>query len=65
MSPDLLTASQLAQRLTVKTRTVQQWQRSGLIPAVRLSAKIIRYDLEKVVDALERRQPTRKAVDHA
>ena len=53
---DLLTADQLADRIAVKPRTVRDWTRAGLIPAVRLTRKVIRYDFDEVVAALEERQ---------
>lgn len=56
MNSDLLRATQLAERLGVKPRTVNAWRRAGIIPATRLSPKVIRYELEKVVNALEERQ---------
>jgi excisionase family DNA binding protein len=49
MEHDLLTAEQLAERLGVKSRTVKEWLRAGIIPATRLTPKVIRYDLEQVV----------------
>jgi excisionase family DNA binding protein len=63
MDHDLLTAEQLAERLGVKPRTVKEWLRAGLIPATRLTPKVIRYDLEQVVTALKRRQEATE-VDH-
>jgi len=39
---DLLTATELADRLRVKPSTVLDWQRAGRIPAIRLSHKILR-----------------------
>ena len=56
MNHDLLTAEQLAERLGVKPRTVRAWLRTGLIPASRLTRKVIRYDLGQVVAALKQRQ---------
>ena len=56
MDNDLLTAEQLAERLGVKPRTVKVWLRAGLIPATRLTPKVIRYDLEQVVTVLKQRQ---------
>ena len=64
MENDLLTAEELAERLGVKPRTVKGWLQTGLIPATRLTRKVIRYDLEQVVDALKRRQ-TPTEVRHA
>ena len=56
MEHDFLTAEQLAERLGVKPRTVKEWLRAGIIPATRLTPKVIRYDLEQVVSALKQRQ---------
>jgi excisionase family DNA binding protein len=51
---DLLTATELADRLRVKPSTVLDWQRTGRIPAIRLSHKILRFNLGEVVSALKR-----------
>ena len=50
---DLLTATELAERLRVKPSTVLDWQRSGRIPSIRLSHKILRFNLGDVVAALK------------
>ena len=49
---ELLTTDQLAERLHVKARTVQEWSRTGRIPAVRISAKVVRYDWCEIMKAL-------------
>ena len=49
---DLLTADELASRLRMKPSTVRDWARRGLIPAIRLSHKVVRYDLHQVVEAM-------------
>jgi excisionase family DNA binding protein len=54
--PELLTAEQLAHRLQVSPRTVKQWARTGRIPELRLSAKVRRFDLAEVVQALRPRE---------
>ncbi len=54
---DLLTATELAERLRVKPSTVLDWQRAGRIPAIRLSHKILRFNLGEVVAALKRSSP--------
>jgi excisionase family DNA binding protein len=51
---DLLTAAELADRLRVKPETVLAWHRSGRIPSIRLSYKIVRFNLGEVVAALNR-----------
>jgi len=50
---ELLTTGELAIRLRVRPRTVQHWARSGRIPAVRLSAKVVRYYFDAVLRALQ------------
>ena len=52
----LLTADELAECLKVRPGTVRQWSRRGLIPAVRLTPKVVRYEFESVVNALKTRQ---------
>ena len=54
----LETAEQLADRLKVKPDTVRGWGRKGLIPCVRITPKVIRYDPEEVVRTLTERQGT-------
>lgn len=49
---DLMTAGELAERLRVTPETVRSWARCGRIPAVRLSPKVIRFDLHAVLTAL-------------
>ena len=53
---ELLTAEELADRLRVRPETVRTWARRGTIPAVRLSPKVIRFDLQAVVEAMTSRR---------
>lgn len=70
---DLLTAAELAKRLSVKPETILRWHRSGRIPGRRLSHKVLRFCLADVVSALEGRQQVHvdsqeaagREVDHA
>lgn len=55
MRDDLLTAKELASRLKVKPTTIKKWDQSGLIPSVRLTPKVVRYDFDEVVEALQKR----------
>ena len=48
----LLTIDQLATHMQVKRRTVIAWVRRGIIPVVRPSPKVLRFDPEAVKDAL-------------
>ena len=52
MPAELITADELATRLRIRPHTVRSWTRDGKIPAVRLSAKVIRYDLGAVIELL-------------
>ena len=52
---ELLTAAELAERLGVKPGTILGWHRMGRIPARKLSNKVLRFSLPKVVAALEDR----------
>ena len=49
---ELLTATEIAVVLNVSRRTIQEWARREVIPSVRLSHKIIRFDRDAVVQAL-------------
>jgi excisionase family DNA binding protein len=49
---ELLTARELAKRLRVSPDTVRSWARRGLIPTLRLSPKVTRYNVEAVLAAL-------------
>jgi excisionase family DNA binding protein len=55
MDTELLTVNQLAERLQVRPRTVQKWARSGRLPAVLLSPKVVRFDWAAVLAALRGR----------
>lgn len=52
----LMTADEVAGRLNVRPATVRQWARRGWIPTVRLSRKVLRYNLDAVVEAMTNRQ---------
>jgi excisionase family DNA binding protein len=52
LGTELLTKTQLAARLSVAPRTVQAWARSGKIPAVKITAKVVRFDWQAVVAAI-------------
>jgi excisionase family DNA binding protein len=57
VSDDLLTAAELAERLRIKPSTAMEWQRSGRIPSIRLSHKVVRFNLREVLAALRRPTP--------
>jgi len=52
--PRLLTKRQLAEQLGVGVRTVEEFMYTRRVPVIRLSQKLVRFDLAKVVSALER-----------
>jgi predicted site-specific integrase-resolvase len=59
MNDKLLTDDQLASRLDtpgVTKRTIVSWRRAGLIPFIKLGYRTYRYDLERVLTALGRRE---------
>lgn len=48
-------AQGIAVRLGVSPETVRLWARRGLIPAVRITRKVVRFEWERVVAALRER----------
>lgn len=52
MNIDIITANELAERLKVKPETIRIWAQKGLIPSIRITPKIIRFDLIAVLKAL-------------
>jgi len=55
---DLLTAEELAQRLRLRPSTIKRWAHAGIIPFIRLSGKVVRFDPEDVEGALRKRAAT-------
>ncbi len=56
MDKELLTVEQLAERIHVRPRTVKAWLKSGRIPVVRVSAKVIRFSWSAVLATLQSKQ---------
>ena len=52
MTQPLLTAAQLAEQLGVTTATILSWARTGKIPCLRPTPRIVRFDLEAVIEKL-------------
>lgn len=53
---ELLTADELADRLRLRPSTIRRWAREGRIPAVRVTPKVVRYDLAAVLRAIRAEQ---------
>lgn len=49
---ELITANEMAERLRLRPTTVRRWARTGRIPAIRVSSKVIRFDPRAVERAL-------------
>jgi len=52
----LLTVEEMAARMQVKPTTIRFWARAGVIPALRITPKIVRFDPEAVLAAINERQ---------
>ncbi len=52
MGCELLTAEELGKRLRLTTETVRRWAREGMIPAIRISPRVVRFDPVDVEVAL-------------
>lgn len=56
---EFLTAGELAVRLGLTLDTIRRWTRDDLIPAIRVTAKVVRYDPVEVERALRERSQCR------
>ncbi len=59
---ELLTTEEIAERLRLRPDTIRLWARDGMIPAIRITGKVIRYDPVEVERALRRRSAARAKV---
>ena len=55
MPKRILTACQLADQLSLQESTIRKWAKSGLIPVIKPTPKVIRFDVGDVVAALKQR----------
>lgn len=65
---NLITAEELATNLDLKPDTIKRWARTNIIPSLKLSGKVVRFDVNEVEAALrekaaEGRRRTRKEAD--
>jgi len=51
---DFETPDELARRLRIRRSTILTWAQAGIIPSIRVSAKVIRFNPEAVDTALSR-----------
>jgi hypothetical protein len=61
---DRTLAQQLSERLdaTITVGAIARWRRSGRIPYHKLGYRTLRYDVQKVLDALSKREVKAKGV---
>lgn len=52
MQKEIVTASELANRLRLKPETIRIWARKGLIPSLHPTPKTLRFDMESVLAAM-------------
>jgi predicted site-specific integrase-resolvase len=52
---EIVTTEDLAARLQVRPDTIRRWVGRGLIPVLRVSPKVIRFDLAEVLRVLRER----------
>ena len=53
MADTLLDSCQLGRRIGVSPETIRSWAREGRIPCIRITPKVIRFDWEAVLAALD------------
>ena len=54
---ELLTADELGERLRVRPDTIKIWARDGIIPSVRITGKVVRYDFADVIAKIKGEPP--------
>jgi hypothetical protein len=52
--PELLKRRELARKLNVSPRSIDNWQKEKKIPVIKLSPRCCRFDLQSVLRALRR-----------
>ena len=51
----LITAEQMGERLSLAAGTIKRWANEGIIPCLKLSGKVVRFDPEEVEKALRQK----------
>lgn len=51
----LLNVVEVAEQLKIRPSTVRSWTREGILPCIRITGRVVRYDLESVRAALVKR----------
>ena len=59
---NLIDKKQMAARLSVTPRTLENWMKRGLVPYIRIG-RVVRYDLEEVMRTLKRRYGRNYGID--
>lgn len=57
---DLITAEELAERLRLRPSTIRRWSQDGLIPSIKLTGRVTRFDFDAVRAALTHRSAPRR-----
>lgn len=53
--PEFATAEKVAEHIGCQPSTIRAWARKGIIPQIRLTNKVRRFDMNDVVAALKNR----------
>ncbi len=54
MEKEIVTAKELAERLNLKPETIRIWARQGLIPSLRPTPKVLRFEMRSVMAAIKK-----------
>jgi predicted site-specific integrase-resolvase len=55
-----LTTKQVCEGWQVTPRTLQNWRNQGLVPYIRINARVVRYDEAEIEQALRSRRVNQK-----
>ena len=58
---ELVTTEELANYLHLRPPTIRLWAREGIIPAIHITGRVVRYDAAEVEKALRQRSAERQA----